>query len=154
VLPPWISTGQWMPRVRGGAPAMNDLLGESLPSIFASPSDALQFIQSGKLRALAVTGSARLEVLPNIPTIAESGFVGFEAVNWYAYAAPLKTPSEIVTRLNEVIVMTLKDPSISLQLKKLGLLPYPTTIDETSKFFQTESDKWGGIIKKIGISSN
>ena len=139
---------------RGGAPAMNDLLGGSLPSIFASPSDALQFIQSGKLRALAVTGSARLEVLPNIPTIAESGFVGFEAVNWYAYAAPLKTPSEIVTRLNEVIVMTLKDPSISLQLKKLGLLPYPTTIDETSKFFQTESDKWGGIIKKIGISSN
>jgi hypothetical protein len=138
---------------RGGAPAMNDLLGGVLPSIFASPSDALQFIQSGKLRALAVTGSKRLDVLPNIPTIAEQGFAGFEAVNWYAYAAPIKTPYDIVNRLNEVVVMTLRDPAISLQLKKLGLLPYPTTVEETTKYFRTESDKWSNLIKKIGIKS-
>ena len=138
---------------RGGAPAMNDLLGGVLPSIFASPSDALQFIQSGKLRALAVTGSKRLDVLPNIPTIAEQGFPGFEAVNWYAYAAPFKTPNDIVNRLNEVVVMTLRDPAISLQLKKLGLLPYPTTVEETTKYFRTESDKWSSLIKKIGIKT-
>jgi tripartite-type tricarboxylate transporter receptor subunit TctC len=138
---------------RGGAPAMNDLLGGVLPSIFSSPSDALQFIQSGKLRAIAVTGSSRLDVLPNVPTISELGFPGFEAVNWYAFAAPLKTPLEISSRLNEVIVLTLKDPSISLQLKKLGLSPYPTSIDETSKYFRSESDKWGSIIKKSGIKA-
>ena len=138
---------------RGGAPAMNDLLGGVLPSIFSSPSDALQFIQSGKLRAIAVTGSSRLDVLHNVPTISELGFPGFEAVNWYAFAAPLKTPLEISSRLNEVIVLTLKDPSISLQLKKLGLSPYPTSIDETSKYFRSESDKWGSIIKKSGIKA-
>ena len=138
---------------RGGAPAMNDLLGGVLPSIFSSPSDALQFIQSGKLRAIAVTGSSRLDVLPNVPTISELGFPGFEAVNWYAFASPLKTPLEISSRLNEVIVLTLKDPSISLQLKKLGLSPYPTSIDETSKYFRSESDKWGSIIKKSGIKA-
>jgi tripartite-type tricarboxylate transporter receptor subunit TctC len=138
---------------RGGAPAMNDLLGGVLPSIFSSPSDALQFIQSGKLQAIAVTGSSRLDVLPNVPTISELGFPGFEAVNWYAFAAPLKTPLEISSRLNEVIVLTLKDPSISLQLKKLGLSPYPTSIDETSKYFRSESDKWGSIIKKSGIKA-
>ena len=138
---------------RGGAPAMNDLLGGVLPSIFSSPSDALQFIQSGKLRAIAVTGSSRLDVLPNVPTISELGFPGFEAVNWYAFASPLKTPLEISSRLNDVIVLTLKDPSISLQLKKLGLSPYPTSIDETSKYFRSESDKWGSIIKKSGIKA-
>ena len=138
---------------RGGAPAMNDLLGGVLPSIYASPSDALQFIQSGKLRAIAVTGPKRLDVLPNIPTIAELGFPGFEAVNWYAFAAPLKTPNDIVNRLNEVIVVSLKDPMVTQQLKKIGLLPYPTSIDETSKYFRSESDKWGGLIKKIGIKT-
>jgi hypothetical protein len=138
---------------RGGAPAMNDLLGGVLPSIFSSPSDALQFIQSGKLRAIAVTGSSRLDVLPNIPTISELGFPGYEAVNWYAFAAPLKTPPEISSRLNEVIVLALKDPSISLQLKKLGLTPYPASIDETSKYFRSESDKWGSIIKRSGIKA-
>jgi tripartite-type tricarboxylate transporter receptor subunit TctC len=77
---------------RGGAPAMNDLLGGVLPSIFSSPTDAMQFIQNGKLRPLAVTSAKRMDVLPNVPTIAELGYPGFEAVNWYAFTAPLRTP--------------------------------------------------------------
>ena len=136
---------------RGGAPAMNDLLSGVLPSIFSSPTDAIQFIQTGKLRAIAVTGSKRLDVLPSTPTIAELGFPGFEAVNWYAFAAPLKMPMDVVAKLNQVIVSTLKDPSVSLQLKKSGLSPFPTSVDEATKYIKSESEKWGNIAKKSGI---
>ena len=91
---------------RGGAPAMNDLLGGALPSIFSSPSDAIQHIQSGRLRALATTGLKRSDALPQVPTISESGFAGFEAINWYAFAVPARTPAEVVRKLNVAIAAT------------------------------------------------
>ena len=139
---------------RGGAPAMNDLLGGVLPSIFSSPTDAMQFIQNGKLRPLAVTSAKRMDVLPNVPTIAELGYPGFEAVNWYAFTAPLRTPPEVVKRLNEVITMTLSDPQIAAQLRKLGLVPTPTSPEDTARFMRVESDKWGAIVRKAGISGD
>ena len=136
---------------RGGAPAMNDLLGGVLQSIFSSPTDALQFIQAGKLRAIATTGSKRLEALPQVPTIAESGYPGFEASNWYAFTAPQRTPPEVVQRLNNAIVTTLNDPGVVAQLRKLGLDPTPSTPDETIRFMRKESDKWGVLVRKAGI---
>lgn len=138
---------------RGGAPAMNDLLGGVLPSIFSSPTDALQFIKAGKLRAIATTGSKRLEALPQVPTIAESGFPGFEAANWYAFTAPQRTPADIVQRLNAAIVTALNDPGVVAQLRKLGLDPMPTTPDETARFIRKESEKWGELVRKAGIKS-
>ena len=138
---------------RGGAPAMNDLLGGSLASIFSSPTDALQFIQAAKLRAIATTGSKRLEVLPQVPTIAESGFPGFEAVNWYAFTAPQRTPADIVKRLNEAIVSALNDPGVVAQLRKLGLDPMPASPDDTARFIRKESEKWGVLVRKAGIKS-
>lgn len=136
---------------RGGAPAMNDLLGGVLQSIFSSPTDALQFIQAGKLRAIATTGSKRLEALPQVPTVAESGYPGFEATNWYAFTAPQRTPPEVVQRLNNAIVATLNDPSVAAQLRKLGLDPTPSTPDETIRFMRKESEKWGVLVRKAGI---
>ena len=136
---------------RGGAPAMNDLLGGVLQSIFSSPTDALQFIQAGKLRANATTGSKRLEALPQVPTVAESGFPGFEATNWYAFTAPQRTPPEVVQRLNNAIVTTLTDPGVVAQLRKLGLDPAPSTPDETIRYMRIESDKWGVLVRKVGI---
>ena len=138
---------------RGGAPAMNDLLGGVLQSIFSSPTDALQFIQAGKLRAIATTGSKRLEALPQVPTIAESGYPGFEANNWYAFTAPQRTPPEVVQRLNNAIVTTLNDPGVVAQLRKLGLDPAPSTPDETIHFMRKESDKWGVLVRKAGIKA-
>ena len=139
---------------RGGAPAMNDLLGGVLPSIFSSPTDAVQHIQTGKLRPLATTGSKRLEALPNVPTIAESGFPGFEATNWYAFAAPAKTSPEVIRRLNAALVATLKDPGVVAQLRKLGLEPTPTSPAEAARYIKAESDKWGSVVRKANIKGS
>jgi tripartite-type tricarboxylate transporter receptor subunit TctC len=139
---------------RGGAPAMNDLLGGVLPSIFSSPTDAVQHIQTGKLRPLVTTGAKRLEALPNVPTIAESGFPGFEATNWYAFAAPAKTSPEVIKRLNAALVATLKDPGVVAQLRKLGLEPTPTTPAEATRYIKSESEKWGNVVRKANIKGS
>ena len=138
---------------RGGAPAMNDLLGGVLPSIFSSPTDALQHIQAGKLRALATTGPKRLDALPQVPTIAEFGYPGFDASNWYAFTAPLRTPSEVVQRLNAALVAALNDPGVIAQLRKLGLDPAPTSPAEAANYIRKESDKWGALVRKVGIKN-
>ena len=136
---------------RGGAPAMNDLLGGVLASIFSSPTDAVQFVRTGKLRALATTGSKRLDVLPQVPTVAELGYPGFEAINWYAFTAPLNTPADVVQRLNAAIVTTLNDPGVAAQLRKLGLEPKPSSPEETGRYIRAESDKWGALVRKVGL---
>ncbi len=138
---------------RGGAPAMNDLLGGVLPSIFSSPTDALQHIQAGKLRALATTGPKRLDALPQVPTIAESGYPGFDASNWYAFTAPLRTPPEVVQRLNAALVAALNDPGVVAQLRKLGLDPAPSSPQEAAQYIRKESDKWGALVRRVGIKS-
>lgn len=138
---------------RGGAPAMNDLLGGSLASIFSSPTDALQFIKAGKLRAIATTGSKRLDSLPDVPTIAESGYPGFQANNWYAFTAPVQTPPEFIKRLNNAIVTTLSDATVAAKLRKLGLEPTPSTPDEAARYMREESEKWGALVRKNGIKS-
>ena len=136
---------------RGGAPAMNDLLGGTLGSMFSSPSDALQFVAAGKLRPLAVTGSKRLETLPNVPTIAESGYPGFEAVNWYAFVVGQRTPAPIVRRLNAAVVAALTDPGVAAQLRKLGLDPAPSTPEEAARYIRQEDEKWAAVVRKAGI---
>jgi tripartite-type tricarboxylate transporter receptor subunit TctC len=139
---------------RGGAPAMNDLLGGALPSIFSSPSDAIQHIQSGRLRALATTGLKRSDALPQVPTISESGFAGFEAINWYAFAVPARTPSEVVRKLNAAIAATLNDPQVVAQIRKIGMEPAPTSPAEAARYFKAESDKWGEVIRKAKIKTD
>ncbi|MES2979129.1 MAG: tripartite tricarboxylate transporter substrate binding protein [Pseudomonadota bacterium] len=138
---------------RGGGPAMNDLLSGVLGSIFSSPTDAIQFLQAGKLRAIATTGSKRLDVLPQIPTIAESGYPGFEAANWYAFTAPQRTPPEVVQKLNSTINTVLNEPGIAAQLRKLGLQPTPMSPEETGKYIRGESEKWGGVVRKAGLKA-
>ena len=138
---------------RGGGPAMNDLVGGTLASIFSSPTDALQFIQTGKLRAIATTGSKRLDVLPQVPTIAELGFPGFEAINWYAFTAPQRTPADVVQRLNAAIVSVLNEPGVMAQLRKLGLEPTSSSPEETARYIKAESEKWGVLVRKAGIKS-
>ena len=92
---------------KGGAPAMADLLGGQIMSIFSAPPTAVPHIKAGKIRALAVTGATRSASMPDVPTVAESGFPGYEALNWYCYLAPAKTPPAVVERLNKAMVQVL-----------------------------------------------
>ena len=139
---------------RGGAPAMADLLSGVLPSIFSTPSDALTYVQAKKLRALATTGSTRHEALPDIPTVAESGFPDFEALNWYAFAAPPKTKPEQIRRLNAAINEVLKDPAIVAQLTKMGMKASPGTSEQLVQYARRESDKWSQVIKQANIRAS
>jgi len=136
---------------RSGALAINDLLGGSLPSMFGSPVDVLAHIESGKLRAIATTGLKRHESLPNVPTVAESGYPGFEALNWSAFIAPKQTPIGTIRQLNLAIVAELSDPATVEQLKKMGLDAAPSTPEEAGAFIRREAAKWGDIVKQTGI---
>lgn len=137
---------------RGGAPAMQDLLGGRFTGYFAAPPTALPHLESGKLIALATTGPTRPAYLPNIPTVAESGFPGFEALNWYAFVAPGKTPPALLERWNQEIVKVLNDPGVREALSKHGLTPHPTTRGELTDFMKKESTKWGAIVRDRKIT--
>jgi tripartite-type tricarboxylate transporter receptor subunit TctC len=139
---------------RSGALAINDLLSGTLPSMFGSPVDVLAHIESGKLRAIATTGLKRHESLPNVPTVAESGYPGFEALNWSAFIAPKQTPIGVIRQLNLAIVAELSDPATVEQLKKMGLDVAPSTPEEAGAFIRREAAKWGDIVKQTGIKAD
>ena len=137
---------------RGGAPAMQDLLAGRFTGYFAAPPTALPHVESGKLVPLATTGLTRPAYLPNIPTVAEAGFPGFEALNWYAFVASAKTPAPILDRWNQEVVKVLKDPEVRDALTKHGLTPHPTTRAELTDFMTRESTKWGAIVRERKIT--
>jgi tripartite-type tricarboxylate transporter receptor subunit TctC len=138
---------------KGGAPAMQDLLANRFTGYFAAPPTALPHIESGKLIPLATTGLTRPAYMPNVPTVAESGYPGFEALNWYAFVASARTPAPILDRWNQEIVKVLNDASVREQLTKHGLTPHPTTRAELTDFMQKESVKWGAIVRERKITS-
>ena len=136
---------------KGGGPAMSDLLGGQIPSVFASATTATPQVKAGKLRALGSTGTKRSAALPDVPTIAEQGYPGYQATNWYAYVAPAKTPKDIVARLNREIVKTLNDPETHAAILKQGEEPTPSTPEELAQHMASEYTTWGRVIKEAGI---
>ena len=138
---------------KGGAPALQDLLGGRVASYYSTPSTAGPHLESGKLIALATTGLTRPAFLPNVPTIAESGYPGFNATNWYAFVASSKTPKPLLDRWNLEIVKVLNTPDVKEQLLKHGLTPMPGTRDELARYMASETATWGRIIKERKISA-
>jgi tripartite-type tricarboxylate transporter receptor subunit TctC len=130
---------------------MTDLLGHRVDMYPAVPSTALPHIQTGKLVALATTGSKRTTLMPDVPTIAEQGYPGFEAVNWYAFVAPGKTPRDILEFWNREIVKALNDPTVKGELAKHGLEPQPGTPQELSRYIDSETEKWARVVKAANI---
>ena len=139
---------------KGGAPALQDLLGSRVSSYFSTPSTAMPHVASGALIPLATTGPARPKYLPEIPTMAESGYPGFEALNWYAFVAPGKTPTAILDRWNTEILKVLNDESVKDALNKHGLTPQPTTRAELTAFMKKEDAKWAAIVRDRKITAN
>jgi tripartite-type tricarboxylate transporter receptor subunit TctC len=137
---------------KGGAPAMQDLLGGRVAAYFSTYSTAQAYIANGQLIPLAVTGPNRLKQLPKIPTIAESGFPGFNATNWYAFVASSKVPTPILDRWNLEIVKVLKSPDVVQQLNDHGLTPMPTSREDLAKYMAKESATWATIIRERKIT--
>jgi len=139
---------------KGGGPAMQDLLGGQIPAMVATPPSSLPHIKAGKIRALATTGAARAALMPDVPTVAESGYPGYEATNWYAYLAPAGTPKDVLDRLNQEIVQALRAPDVREQLDRQGIEAKPGTPEELTKYMERELATWGKVVKAAKIQAN
>jgi tripartite-type tricarboxylate transporter receptor subunit TctC len=135
---------------RGSAPALTSVLGGQVQLMFVSMPSVLEYIRSGQLHALAVTSTKRSELLPDVPTVAES-VPGFEAGPFYGIGAPKDTPPEIVERLNKEINAGLTDPKFAARLTNLGCTPVPGSSVEFGKLIAGETDKWAKVIKFANI---
>jgi tripartite-type tricarboxylate transporter receptor subunit TctC len=137
---------------KGGGPAMADLLGGRVSLYPSVPSTAAKHVESGKLVALASTGLKRSPSMPNTPTVAESGYPGFEAVNWYAFVMSSKVPKDIQEYWNRELVKVLKDPAVAADLEKRGLEPHPGTQQELADYIAKETQTWGEVLRKAKIT--
>jgi tripartite-type tricarboxylate transporter receptor subunit TctC len=136
---------------KGGAPALVDVVNGQVELMFAGLATALPQVRAGKLRALAITEKARSRVLPELPTVAESGLPAFDVGLWIGLMAPAGTPAEIVDRLDRETVRALQDPQVAERLAQQGLEPLGTTPAEAAATLSAELEKWGRIFKEAGI---
>lgn len=136
---------------KGGGPALADLIGGQVQALFSITLAATPQVKAGKVRALAITSAQRSRVAPEIPTVAELGFPGFEVVGWFGWLAPARTPNEIVARLNADIVKVLRSQETQDRLIALGCEPVGNTSKEFAAFVSAERDKWARVIKQAGI---
>ncbi len=135
---------------RGQGPALADLLGGQVHVLFATTPGTVDYIRTGKLRALAVTTAARAQVLPELPPVAD--FVpGYEASQWYGLGAPRNTPAEIIGRLNTEINAALDDPAMRTRFADIGGEPLTGSPQEFGKFLVDETQKWAKVVKFAGL---
>ncbi len=136
---------------KGGGPAIVDLLGGNIQLIFATGASSVGHIKAGKIRALAVTTAKRSALVPDLPTIAESGLKGYEANNWNGFWVAAKTPRAIVMRLNKDITAALSAPDIKELLFKQGLDAAPSSPEDLAAYMKSEYVKWAKVIKAAGV---
>jgi tripartite-type tricarboxylate transporter receptor subunit TctC len=136
---------------KGLAPAVTELMGGQVDLLFGNPLGVMPLVTGKLLRALAVTSWRRLTALPDVPTIAESGFPGFDAVNWSGLVAPAGTPDAIVGRLNAEAAAALRRPEMVERLALDGSEPFPLSVAAFAAFMHSEHAKWGAIVRDSGI---
>ena len=135
---------------RGGAPAITDLLGGQVQVLFDPVASSTEYIKAGKLRALAVTSTTRLEAFPDIPTVGDA-VPGYEASAFFGVGAPRGTPSEIIDKLNKEINAALADPKIKARFADLGGMTLPGSPADFGKLIADETEKWGKVIRAANI---
>ena len=136
---------------KGSAPAMTDLLGGRVSLMFDTVPSAMPHVKAGKLRALAVTSAKRSPLVPDLPTVAESGLPGFESAPWYGAVVPAGTPKEIITKLYTEIVKILNMPDVKDRLSNYGYTIIGSTPEQFADFIKTDMAKWAKVIKDAGI---
>ncbi len=139
---------------KGSSQALTDLMAGRVSMIFDNMPSSLPFIKAGKLRALAVTGARRSPILPEVPTIAESGVPGYESLSWTGIAVPAGTPKDIVTRLNREIGIILKEPDMREKFAQAGADPIGGTPQAFTEHIRAEREKWSRLIRERGITVN
>ncbi len=138
---------------KGGGPAMRGFLGKEVNSFVATPISSLKQIQAGKARAIATTGSQRAELMPDVPTVAEQGYPGYEALNWYGFLGPSGMPKPVVDRLHDEIAKALANPQVVSAMKKTGVEPQSSKPEEFAAYIKREYETWGKVIKQAGIKA-
>jgi tripartite-type tricarboxylate transporter receptor subunit TctC len=136
---------------KGLGPAIIDLTAGHVVVAIATMLTGRPQIVAGRLRGLGVTGATRSNVLPELPTVAEAGVPGYEAVQWYGLFAPAKTPKEIVTRLHSAMTGVLQSPAVKERLLSEGTVPVGNSPEEFARYLRSETDKWGKVVRGAGI---
>lgn len=139
---------------KGGSPAITDLIGGQIDFMFTTIPGVLPHVKAGSLRALAVTSPERSSAMPDVPTMAESGLPGFQAVSWHGIVAPAGTPDAVVARLNQALTGALAAPEVKQRLLEEGARASGVNTAEFGKFLQTEMAAWAKAVKDSGATAN
>jgi len=135
---------------RGGGPALTDLLGGQVQAYFGTSASTIEYVRTGKLRALAVTTATRAAALPEVPAMAEF-LPTYEASIYVGIVAPRNTPADIIGRLNQDINIALTDPKIKLRIADLADTPLSLSVADFTKLISDETEKWGKVVRRAGI---
>ena len=136
---------------KGGAPALTAVMANEVQLFISGPPNVLPQIRAGRLKAIAVTTAARLPALPDLPTVAEQGFPGYDTYEWYGVFAPGKTPAPVLEKLSREIARLIKLPQVSERISAQGAEPQGNSRAEFDKFVRNEMSKWGTLAKRIGL---
>ncbi|MBL8379384.1 MAG: tripartite tricarboxylate transporter substrate binding protein [Burkholderiales bacterium] len=136
---------------KGSAPALTDLLGGQVDLMFDNLGASMQHVRAGKLKVLAVGSPRRVTVLPAVPTVAESGLPGFQAVTWFGVVAPPRTPADIASRLSGAIAEALRHPEVTKRLTDLTAEPVGSSPTEMAGFLKDEVERWRRVIVGAGV---
>ena len=147
------TTGIFMTGIpyRGGGPMMTDILGGTIKIMFINQDTALPYVKAGKLRPLAVTSAQRNSLYPEVPTIAESGYKGFEALSWSGISVPKGTPKPIVDKLEAAITTVMQTPAIKQRMDSIGFVVPTLGAKAYTAFVKAERERWTKVIKTAGI---
>ncbi len=138
---------------KGGAPALNDLMGGHIPIAFNNSPEAIGQIQAGTVRPLAVTTIKRTPMLPEVPTVAESGLTEYDTGVWWGVLAPAGLPADILARLSRDCAEAMKSPAVTERFRTLGATPIGGSAADFAKLIRADYDKWGPVIKAAGIQA-
>ena len=139
---------------KGGSPAITELLGGHVPLLFSSLGAAASHIQAGRLRALADSSGKRSSMFPDVPTMAEAGFPGFDASIWFSIVGPAGLPKEVMDKLVPALTSVIKDPEVILAIKREGYDPMPMTPQQTAERIKSDFELWGKTVKSANITAD